>query len=80
MRNWGKMPEIHLKINGLYYFYIEKLLRSNLLLNVCSHLKSFPHFAFDFHSYSSPYVDFRREKKPKSLNKWFIYALLFICY
>lgn len=25
------MPEIHLKIKRLYYFYIEKLLRSNLL-------------------------------------------------
>lgn len=26
-----KCQKIHLKINGLYYFYIEKLLRSNLL-------------------------------------------------
>lgn len=30
-RERKKCQKIHLKINGLYYFYIEKLLRSNLL-------------------------------------------------
>jgi len=31
IQSQSEMPEIHLKIKRLYYFYIEKLLRSNLL-------------------------------------------------
>lgn len=66
-----KCQKIHLKINGLYYFYIEKLLRSNLLY---VH-EFFWFFSYIFFSISLTFV-FQGEEHNFSFTSAFILCLL----